>query len=188
VIEYLTGMVEARRLAGMSPPAGFMFGSVEEFVLNRGQDMAPAVLTDEEMGILRDAQDHLQAIGVEPELKQCFYNAQSLAFADVTRTIQYMEGYAQGAAAIPVHHGWAAINGKLIDLTWMIRRDVPWAMPDFTYGEIPEGWFYRGAYFPTDLLLARMHRRLEISAVLGDWVDDFPVLRTGQMLPEEEEE
>ena len=161
---YLNQLTEFRRTA-MPQPEGFHFLCIEHFVLEEGTNADPRQpLTEDERQTVRRA-----SAGRTHKMKECFYNAQLLALDDPTRQIQYVEGYACGAAGLPVHHGWAEINGKVVDLTWTPDNPV--------LGAVPEGWAYRGVSFDTGVVRRRIVASGEARAFIGDWTRDFPLLR-----------
>ena len=51
--------------------------------------------------------------------KACFYNAQKIALSE--DDVEYWEGFA--CSIIPTDHAWVVVNGKIIDPTWVRRKD-----------------------------------------------------------------
>jgi len=169
---YMEQMVTMRR--SMPTPEGWGYSCVEDYVLDRGVAPTSAPLTPEEEGILWMAVGNF---GRRFQQKQCFYNSQLLCLYDHSDSLQYMEGIAQGNAIIPVHHGWATINGKVIDLTWRTEKvNHKGRLGNRIIGTIPEGWEYLGCPFSKEDARARMIESGEIRAVLGDYMAHFPHL------------
>jgi hypothetical protein len=151
------------------------YSCVEDYVLDRGTSYdVSASLTPEELGILLDAVDTFPG---RLRQKRCFHNAQMLALFE--RRLDYVEGVAVGRSGFPVHHGWLALNGKVIDVTW--RTDKPnhrGRLRDRVFGVIPDGWAYRGVAFPRAEILRRFEDHpCETRAFLGDWKRGFPYLK-----------
>ncbi len=170
---YMEQMVAFRAQCG-GRPEGWGYSCVEDYVLDRGVTLESAPLTPEEEAILWKAVDHCS---VRFQQKQCFYNAQLLCLYDYSNSLQYMEGYASGNAIIPVHHGWATLNGKVIDLTWRTEKaNHKGRLGNRIIGTIPEGWEYIGCSFSKEDARARMIESGEIRAFLGDYIAHFPRL------------
>ena len=155
-------------------PEGWGYSCIEDYVLDWGATLESASLTSEEEATLWKAVDQCR---IRFQQKQCFYNAQLLCLYDYSGTLAYMEGYAAGRACMPVHHGWATINGKVIDLTWRTEKaNHKGRLGNRVIGIIPEGWEYIGCPCDTVSARARMLESGEIRAFLGDMLADFPCL------------
>ena len=104
VLEYVNNLRRFQVLNGIKRRRRYAYESVEELLLEHGQEWTPA----------RNQDDGLPLVKTWP--KQCFDNAYRMARASRGR-LQYAEGYA--VSIIPVEHAWL-INeaGEVIDPTW----------------------------------------------------------------------
>ena len=67
------------------------------------------------------------------------YNAQWLVLHDPARQLEYVEGIGVGPASFPVHHGWATLNGKVIDLTFRTHKpNHKGRLRNRIFGEFPK--------------------------------------------------
>jgi hypothetical protein len=177
VRQYLDFSVMARnRLQPGKKPEGWKYLCIEDLVNSEGVDFTSEPLTDEELAIVFDAVDNSRK---RFKQRECFYNAQMLVHFDETDTLVYHEGYAFGRAIIAVHHGWASINGKVIDLTWRLEKGrSKGRLRDRIIGEYPEGYEYLGIPFPDKNLLRQiMVRRGWCGTLLDDWEKQWPLVR-----------
>jgi hypothetical protein len=162
------------------------YHSFDEFYLRTGRSFAGSKkLTAEQM-------THLLAVSrvarCQFRMRECFSNAMQLALADPTERIKYVEGYANVNVGIPIHHGWAEIDGNVIDLT--IRRSdrAPGHVTgtrrfrDRIIGELPENFAYWGTSFSRVACVAFMVSTGTWGCVLNDWKNDHPYL-TGEREP-----
>ena len=151
-------------------PSTFNYCGIEDYVLDRGTDQEVSEpLTTEELEFVQ----YLVGMLGPFKMKQCFYNAQLTAIQNPE--FQYMEGFAQGRAGLPCHHGWLTLDGKLVDLTWRTDSGVG------VLGVLPEGWRYRGVTFETEHLLERWLDTGEARAVIGDWTRGFPCFQQSRV-------
>jgi len=132
---------------------GLSYSGAEDYVADRGRRFGSTQpLTDAERRIVRDAAAHARRRWrCEFAAKECFWNAQTLVLSDESESLVYCEGYALGHL-FPVHHAWASINDKVVDLTWRLNRlgerdayeptDDP--LEHRIVGEAPEGFVYFG--------------------------------------------
>jgi len=91
-----------------------VFGPHGWYVSKVGVYYPPASLTTEEEKVVRTA------IGRKKfRLKECFANAVRIVIHDHSNCIQYVEGFLirENSPSFAIHHGWAVINGKVIDPT-----------------------------------------------------------------------
>ena len=162
----------------VSPP--FHYTCAEDYVLDRGSDQTVSeALSPAELSVLLGAVDRARMRFVQ---KQCFYNAQILALKEPS--LQYVEGFAIGRSGFPVHHAWCTIGGKLVDLTW--RTTTPnhkGRLRDRVFGEIPEGWSYRGVPFDAERILDRILETHVSRAFIGDWERGNPHFREERINP-----
>lgn len=148
---------------GTSTPAGYTYKSLYEFVLDRGVLSSSGVLTQEELRVLLRA----RSMKTFPS-KACFYNAQRLVLADKTNSLVYNEGFAH-SVFFPMHHAWATLNGKVIDLTWDHNGEE-------ILGLVPEGWEYLGVPFP-DREQVRLAHKKKFVSLLDDPEDGWPLFK-----------
>ncbi len=167
-----------RPVQGDNPGA---YSCIEDYVLDRGKDYdVSADLTPEELDIVLGAVDRFPG---RLQQKQCFHNAQLLAAGFIQHHVRpprldYVEGVAIGRSGFPVHHGWLALNGKVVDVTWRTDEpNHPGRLRDRVFGLIPDGWSYRGAVFPRAAIMRRITETHETRAFLGDWQRGFPYLK-----------
>ena len=176
-LELLAAQMWSMRAGEM--PKGYNFSGIQDFVADQGVTYAGARLSAEHLAIVHRAIDRCSH---QFRVKQCFYNAQSLALADETRTLRYVEGFAQGRAVIAVNHAWVTIGdtGAVVDLTWRLAPEDEWRsgrMRDRPMGEVPEGWAYIGTLFDTDLIRDRWLATGQSVSMLDNWEDHYPVLK-----------
>jgi hypothetical protein len=158
---------------GMSKQPGFKYGSSYEAVAAEGEPMKsekmPAALKKQVM-------DDIDSI--EPEMKQCYYNAQKLAMLNPER-YTYCDGYANAGVGFPVQHGWCVVKagGKRYVVDPTLRRDHNKAATEdnLTLGEFPEGREYVGKEFPTSMVAMRWGSGMAGS--LYDWPPYYPLMR-----------
>ena len=170
VNHYLKTMVNIRPAVPLS--AGYNYRCIEDYVLDRGVPHLSGVLTPSEHATLKAAVKN--CVTKKFEKKQCFYNAQLLAIADVSRQLTDVEGYA-ACGLIPLHHGWCALNGKVIDVTWTDSAGHP------VYGAIPEGWEYVGVPFDTDLIAKRAFASGVVQTMLDDFENQWPLFKQARV-------
>lgn len=97
-------------------------------------------------------------------MQQCFDNAYKLALR--RKELTYVEGYA--TRVIPVYHAWCATkDGIVVDPTWRESK-------------YDDELAYYGVPFATAFVRERRYaqRRTGSVAVLDDWQNKHPVLRT----------
>lgn len=132
-------------------------------VLIKGEDMRSMPLTQVERQVFQAAIPYCDVDPFRP--MECFRNAQELARGDLSGQFVYYEGVATSGRWAAVHHAWVCINGKVIDSTWKRGRGDA-GQPVF--GEIPEGWAYRGLPFPIEI----------VRDALDDYEEGIPLLRS----------
>jgi len=177
VRDWLRISVKARQQLKVGKPKGWEYGCMEEYVDDNGVDFTSQELTYDEMAIVVRAIDDAR---MRFQIKQCFYNAQMLVLADRNNKLVYHEGYAFGRAIIAVQHGWASINGKVIDLTWRLDQTIRKSgrLKDRVIGVYPEGFEYVGVPFPDkDALRTKMLERGWCGSLIDDWENDWPLIR-----------
>lgn len=163
----------------MPRPEGYAYLCLEDFVLRCGEPFVSSPLDDSERRVVEEAVERVHASGQSLEVQQCFANAQMLVLSSGGR-LTYHEGYAQGSTGVPMHHAWASIHGKVIDLTWSTLPfderglDDP---SDRIWGEFPEDWLYLGTSFEL-AAIRRMWREHGVAgSLILNWQDGYPVLR-----------
>lgn len=159
-----------------------------DYVLDRGTPQpASASLTEEQYEYL------MRCVAGRPMVsKQCFHNAQMLLTNDREGRLQYKEGFAF-TGAIPVHHAWVELDGKLVDVTRSTRKEAvqefldgvePQSdLRDRVLGVVPAGWVYLGCSFDADPIIDRILERGETRCVLDNWQDRYPELHEERLNP-----
>ena len=95
-------------------PQQWKYTSPYDFYYREGGSFSSEPYTPEEIEILRDAFGGGRR---RYEIQRCFYNAQTLALMESTQ-LDYAEGYIiREDSPIAVHHAWAVLNGKPVDVT-----------------------------------------------------------------------
>ena len=183
VRQYVDSMIHVRRMSGGTTREGYTYLCMEDYVQDQGVAFASASLTDDEAAIVLGAVAIARTRGCEFVLKECYYNAQCRVLSDPTKTLRYCEGYASGTAHFPVLHGWASINGKVVDYTWRGHAErarfgvdaveAPFPHGDRIYGAFPADWHYYGVELPTERIDSRFGGPL-----IDDWEAGWPVLTT----------
>ncbi len=135
-------------LAARQRPAGFTYGSLEEFLLAHGRDWPVAV------------RQQCPPFGVIYP-RACFENAFRLASRHPQ--YRYVEGVALGPGVpIPVHHAWCLnVDDEVVDPTWGQRGQ--------------RGTEYFGVVIPLDV--AANIRHPENHSILLNWQRGFPLFR-----------
>lgn len=164
-----------------APASEYNYACFEDYVLDRGRSPGSKPLTTRELGVVLEAAR--RAGGCFPQ-GYCFANAATLVASDTTGEITYVEGFAMGI--IPVHHAWAIISDKVIDLTWhndssLVVMDHPYA--ENVLGIIPAGKAYIGVPFSREMVLARLRNNNPSLSLLDDWVDHYPRLKDPRKNP-----
>ena len=144
---HLRQLVVARYAMSPSVPDDSKYLSVSDYVLDQVEFFRSEALADHELRILEDAiaaANQRDDWGFKP--RQCFANAARLVLFDESGELRYCEGFALGAV-MPVAHAWAAINGKVVDLTWTLKEgEGPVGFRKNTPSMIGLGvWFQRPA-------------------------------------------
>ena len=149
--------------------------------MRNGAALNSSALTDDEEQTVKETLDRAARVDVDVhEMKQCFYNSQTLLLMSDEPELIYYEGYATGCVGGPVHHGWLGIHGKVIDVTWLLKEpDTSRSLlPQHPVGKLPENWLYWGVPFEChDYIRFRMDTREIVGSLLDDWEGDYPLLR-----------
>ena len=178
LVSHMTAM-QTLRGTMMPKPKGLHYNSPEDFVLQHGQFYDSQALTPAEESYLRAV---LDVYGRRCAKKQCFYNSQMVLISAHHQgptvpgmTLEYVEGYTTGF--MPIHHGWLALNGKVIDPTLRTdeqpRRNI---LSHRTVGTFPETTAYYGVPFPFADVLDSVIKRQEGGSLLVDYKRNFPYL------------
>lgn len=136
-----------------------------EFVAQHGRSWERGSLTKEEALLVKQAAGRKRfALG------QCFNNAQRLVLGDKTGTLQYVEGFV--FRYVPIHHGWATINNKIIDVT--IRPDSEYfdRRSKGIRGDVPAYLGYFGVLFKR----AHLSGKRDAWSLLDDMKNGWPYL------------
>ena len=160
-------------------------------VADSGLEFSSQPLSESEKGSLRCIiEDALYMCNFEQ--KECFHNAQMLVLAeddllnDLDHHIQYFEGYfIQENLPIPIHHGWVAINGKVVDLTIRQDTEIPSidGFEDRAIGEFPSNVYYIGIEIDKQDILDRIRDSSETHTILDDWNPKYRHLRDKYLKP-----
>jgi len=142
------------------------------YVKREGRDFTSVPLTEQEQSIVATAIGTLRF-----RMRGCFYNAQRIVLADPTGALTYVEGFRE----CPGLHAWAALNGKVIDVTVApadarpnfqtpdeARRYIARTKPQRYLGEFPEGRRYRGVEFRREVFSSPHASKLGAS-LLDNW-------------------
>lgn len=158
---YLDAVSAGARVHAQTRPSQFKYACYEDLVRQRGRAWTSAQLPH---GIRAGAMGF------------CYHNTLQLV-ARASGLLTYVEGYAlpsfgDGEAGIPVQHAWAVDPfGNVLDNTW------PYPHESAYYGITFERW--------------EVARFIEISEdtfgiLPTEYLLDFPLLRSGQLFPEED--
>lgn len=112
--------------------------SVYSLWLSKGRTMEALPLDNDEREYLATLCKQLGYSFFKP--RQCWMNSQKLVLLDMGRRLTYCEGWWTGALQGMVFpHGWATINGKVVDMTaWALSRKYPDRKPPSYFGiEVP---------------------------------------------------
>lgn len=114
----------------------------------------------------RDRSDTTQG-----EIKNCFANAQQLAFTNDDLT--YCEGWATPKAlAFPTLHAWCSDSkGQVVDITWTLAR-------------YPKGAVYCGVQFKTPYVIKEAFKANAHQSLLDDWQGGYRLLNSKEALRE----
>jgi len=157
-------------------PAGYQYNSFYDFVLKRGQLFESQPLTREERALLFETLDRMCC---RFPIQMCYANSISLVLADPR--FVYTEGYfAQEriGPGFPIMHGWATLNGKVIDLT--ARLNVPrrsGRLRDRVLGEFPEKREYFGVPIGREYMMRSAFDPKFTGSIIDDWQRGFPALK-----------
>lgn len=150
------------------------YSCVEDYIAKNGTAFSSAELTDEEFEIVSQA-----AGTAKYPIKQCFGNSQRLVVNDTTGKLIYIEGFV--SRIIPIHHGWVAINGKVIDLT--IRHESCLKLhrykrfKDRVLGVLPKAQEYIGVAFSKEAILESMRTTGMYQSLIDNWQEHWPLLK-----------
>lgn len=176
---YLEANIEVMRTTQAGPVLGYMCAA--DYVLDRGRVFESEPLTQKERYAVDKA---VKRARCDFPTRECFSNAQRLVLEHAK--LRYVEGYAVGWGSLPVHHAWASINGKVVDLTWrdqplrdnprLYAGQQPAAPSHRIVGRVPDGIVYMGVEFPARMLRERYERYEAWWSVL-DGPDSADILR-----------
>lgn len=170
--QYLQSNIAMRIAASMRGAGEYI--CMEDFVLDRGQEYPVQTLTPAELEEVREA---MAATGWDFEVKQCFANSQMLVIHDDRFT--YVEGYAIGRAPIACLHAWVLFNGKVVDVTWRDYDDIGEPPPLQPHPEHQ----YIGLEFDRKLIHERAVASGEVSTLIDDWPNNYPLLQQPRLNP-----
>ena len=156
------------------------YASIYEFVAERGNTAPEIALTIEEQAWFKQV-----TRGVQYPIKQCFSNSQQFVLNGAELlpegwTIAYVEGFvAPDRIPMAIHHGWAVLNGKLIDLTLRYHDLKPKRgdrFADRAIGLFPKRQ-YRGVTFTVQDVQKHVLAHREWGTIIDNWRDGHPLLR-----------
>jgi hypothetical protein len=160
--EALAAMVSMRG----SPPPGYRYNCIEDFVVRRG-----TVFTS------RDIDDRDALLDSLPPIrfarKQCFYNSQLAACAN--SELVYVEGYV--LRFIPILHAWLSYRGAVVDLTLRTGKRGRGRLGDRIWGRFTDSEYIGVAFPDTSMLRTRMVTSGYASSLLDDYTNDWPAMR-----------
>lgn len=135
------------------------YSCAEDYVLDRGRLFRSAPLSTTQLSIVLAAERRATQAGVLFAPRRCFANAAQLVLHDRTGELSYVEGYAVGTV-IPIHHAWAVIGGKVVDITWRRRQPtvtLEHELSDHVLGDFSNEHAYYGIPFQREEVLKRFH-------------------------------
>ena len=144
---------------------GYHYNGPADFILKEGTQFKSEPLTEDEQRIV----DKMTWLTTQFKMKECFYNAQSLAQA--LNDVDYVEGYLF-SGFIPIEHGWNTINGKVIDFTMYHQNNNKPIL-----GVIPDGWEYFGVPLPTDKVRNYWAEHGMSEPLIQNWREGYPMLK-----------
>ena len=160
---------------GMSKQPGFKYGSSYEAVATEGTPMKsrkmPAAFKAEVMDDIEQT---------DPQMKQCYFNAQTLALRNPER-YTYVDGYVNAGFGFPIQHGWCVARDDdgeqyIVDPTLRHDQSKGATENNLTIGEIPEGHEYVGKEFPREMVSDRW--KTGMAGSLYDWPPYYPLMRS----------
>lgn len=156
----------------MPPRPGLKYTTFEGYYLAEGHPYPHAPYTETEA-------DRIEAgivkAGIQPRIKECFYNAQSLA---LWGGFGYAEGYALASdLPVAIHHAWAVFDGKPVDVTLRREKDPPGLLQRASLNLSRVAYY--GTEFPKSVIAAIWRKEKIARAVIEDWKGKFPLLRAG---------
>lgn len=165
--EYMQAM--AGMVAGGANMAEYNYSSVYDFVLDQGRE-CPATARDEEL-----AARITNWLPWQPQLKECYYNAQFFSLYWGERAT-YMEGIAT-SGLLPVNHAWNVVDGKVVDLTWRANYQLAFDIEQSAVGNLPDNWAYYGVPLEPVLIHDMWVSTGEARPLIDDWSQGFPLLK-----------
>ena len=174
--EALDRYLEFIRMArkAVSAPPGFFYTCFEDFVLRAGVRFESKPLTDADREVVTTA----CRVWRKAAYGDCYMNAQRLVNLLERDDVRYAEGYAQGAAFMPVLHGWVVLpSGAVFDPTWKPTQHGGSDQSCGLAGDIPMGWAYRGVIFSHEEVTAHMVATKMWATMIDNWQDGFPLLK-----------
>jgi hypothetical protein len=166
--------IRTARQTMMEPPPDYHYTCFEDFVLRAGVRFESQPLTAEDRKIVKTA----CRVWKTAAYGDCYMNAQRLVHLFERDDVRYAEGYAQGAAFMPVLHGWVVLpSGAIYDPTWK-PEDHGGSDPSCgLLGVLPNGWAYRGVIFSHEEVTAHMEATQMWATMIDNWQGGFPLLK-----------
>lgn len=143
------------------------YDSMFDFLEKEGRVYDATPYTPEEEEVILRA---FENIGRTPQIKQCYYNSQSLALAD---ELGYAEGYiATGRLPVPLEHSWNTLpSGKAVDITIRPMGEANTCKPKKLLERAKRNQAenaYMGVEFPSDLIRRTWLRTEQARMLLGE--------------------
>lgn len=153
-------LADASREHAKSREPRHAYSCIEDLVLDRGMVFDSAPLSTTQLAIVLAAARRARSGMVLTDfgVQHCFANSAHLVLSDRHGELTYVEGFAIGTVC-PVHHAWAIIGGKVVDVTWRHTNQpvvvVDHDLADRIMGQYGSGRAYIGIPFSRELVLAR---------------------------------
>lgn len=171
---FLDMQVRGMKMLGMPHPEGYHYMNFADLVAQAGVRFETKSLTAKDRKIVQRS----CVIWKKAEYGDCYMNAQRLVYLLRDDDIRYAEGYARGAAFIPVLHGWVVLpSGAIFDPTWKPEQHGGSDASCGLAGVIPNGWAYRGVVFSHEEVTANISRTKMWASLIDDWQAEFPLLK-----------
>ncbi len=167
--EHLRVEADFMRKSRPASAPSFAHTSLSAYVLAHGRVEKSQALVRDELAYLTTC----VGSSVFP-IKQCFANAQKLVMDSQyvvgrEHKLYYVEGYVvRIGLGIPIQHGWAVLNGKVIDVTMRLEKPRP-------RGKLRDRVF--GVTFNTTYLQKHAFKIKGFSPLIDDWQDGWPLLK-----------
>jgi hypothetical protein len=165
-------LIQMGAMMGGSKRPGMKYGSFYEAAAKEGRPYKSEKMPE---ALKKQVMADIDAI--EPQPKQCFYNAQKLALNDPKR-YRYVEGFVNSGVGFPIHHGWCVVKDGdkeyVVDPTLREDFEAGFTADNLAIGELPAGREYVGQEFDNELTMKRW--RGGMAGSLYDWPPHYPLM------------